>query len=69
MEEKDVELVVQKAHELYPDAKPKMISDRGSQFIANDFKEYIRHIGLKQVLISAGYPQSNGNGKSGIMES
>ena len=60
MEEKDVEFVVQKAHEHYPDANPRLISDRGGQFISKDFKEYLRNIGLKQVFISAGYPQSNG---------
>jgi len=60
MEEKDVELVVEEAHERYPDEHPRLISDRGGQFIAKDFKEYLRNIGLKQVFISAGYPQSNG---------
>jgi len=60
MQEEDVKLVVQKAHERYINEKPKLITDRGSQFIAKDFKEYLKHIGLKQVLISAGYPQSNG---------
>ena len=60
MESKDVEVVVERAHELYPEANPAIICDRGSQFIAKDFREYLRDIGLKQVFISARYPQSNG---------
>ena len=60
MREADVEIVLQKAHELYPDAKPRIISDNGPQFIARDFKEYIRIRGMTHVRTSPYYPQSNG---------
>lgn len=60
MEEKDVELVVQRALERFPGQKPRIISDRGSQFIAKDFKKFIRHVGLNHTFTSVGYPQSNG---------
>lgn len=57
---RDVEIVLQKAHEAFPDARPRIISDRGSQFIAREFKEYIMEVGFKHTLISVGYPQANG---------
>ena len=60
MEEKDVELVVQKALEKFVGTKPRIISDHGSQFIAKDFKRFIRYAGLKHTFTSIGYPQSNG---------
>jgi transposase InsO family protein len=60
MKEKDVELVLQRAYERFPGVKPKIISDRGSQFIGKDFREFIRHLGLTHVVTSPGYPQSNG---------
>lgn len=60
MTELDIEITVQRAHEKYPDAKPKLISDNGSQFIANEFKSYLKEIGLRHVKISPSYPQSNG---------
>ena len=60
MREADVEIVLQKAHELYPDATPRIISDNGPQFIARDFKEYIRLRGMTHVRTSPYYPQSNG---------
>jgi transposase InsO family protein len=60
IEERDVEIVLQKAHEAFPDARPRIISDRGSQFIAREFKEYIMEVGFKHTLISVGYPQANG---------
>ena len=56
----DVEIVLQRATELYPEAKAQIISDNGSQFIAKDFKEFIRLKGLKHVRTSIAYPQSNG---------
>ncbi len=60
MTEVDVECITQRACEKYPDAKPRIISDNGPQFIAKDFKEFIRIAGMTHVRISPGYPQSNG---------
>lgn len=60
MKEPDVELIVQKALEKFPGARPKLISDNGPQFIAIDFKEFIRLCGMTHVRTSPYYPQSNG---------
>lgn len=60
MKESDVELVVQRAREKFPDRRPRIISDNGPQFIASDFKQFIRLTGMTHVRISPGYPQSNG---------
>jgi transposase InsO family protein len=60
MLEEDVEIVVQRAKEKYPNEHPRIISDNGAQFIARDFKELIRHLGMTHVRTSPGYPQSNG---------
>ena len=38
----DVAIILQRARELFPDARPRIISDNGPQFIARDFKEFIR---------------------------
>ena len=46
--------------EKYPHAKPRIISDNGPQFMAHDFKEFIRIAGLTHVRTSPYYPQSNG---------
>lgn len=60
MEETDVETVVQRGLEKHPGEKPRIISDNGPQFIARDFKEFIRLMGLTHVRTSPYYPQSNG---------
>lgn len=60
MTEADVEIVLQRAKEKFPDAKPRIISDNGPQFIAKDFKEFIRISGMTHVKTSPFYPQSNG---------
>jgi putative transposase len=60
MEEVDVETILQRAREAYPDARPRIISDNGPQFIAKDFKEFIRIAGMTHVKTSPYYPQSNG---------
>lgn len=60
MTEKQVELIVQRALERFPGVHPRIISDNGPQFIANDFKAYVRLLGLTHVRITPGYPQSNG---------
>ncbi len=56
----DVETVIQRARERFPDARPRIISDNGPQFIARDFKEFIRLAGMTHVRTSPYYPQSNG---------
>jgi transposase InsO family protein len=53
-------VTLQVARELYPDAKPRIISDNGPQFIAKDFKEFVRVSGMTHVRTSPYYPQSNG---------
>jgi putative transposase len=60
MTELDVETILQRARELFPDASPRIISDNGPQFIAKDFKEFIRIAGMTHVKTSPYYPQSNG---------
>jgi len=60
MTERDVETIVQRGLERYPDAKPRIISDNGPQFIARDFNEFIRVAGITHVRTSPYYPQSNG---------
>jgi transposase InsO family protein len=60
MTELDVETILQRARELFPNATPRIISDNGPQFIARDFKEFIRLAGMTHVKTSPYYPQSNG---------
>lgn len=60
MTEREVECIVQHARELHPDTRARIISDNGPQFIARDFKEFIRITGMSHVRITPGYPQSNG---------
>lgn len=60
MESSDIEIILQAAKEKYPEAKPRVISDNGPQFIAKDFKEFIRVSGMTHVRTSPFYPQSNG---------
>jgi putative transposase len=60
MTEGEVEIILQRAKEKHPDASPRVISDNGPQFIAKDFKEFIRISGMTHVRTSPYYPQSNG---------
>jgi len=60
MTEADVEVILQRAREKVPEARPQIISDNGPQFIARDFKEFIRMSGMTHVKTSPFYPQSNG---------
>jgi putative transposase len=60
MREADAEIVIQRAREAYPGVRPRIISDNGPQFIAKDFKEFIRLWQTTHVFCSPYYPQSNG---------
>jgi len=58
--EADIEVILERAKEKYQEAKPRIISDNGPQFIARDFKEFIRISGMTHVRTSPYYPQSKG---------
>jgi transposase InsO family protein len=60
MTERDVETIVQRALEQHPGVTPRIISDNGPQFIAKDFKTFVRLMGMTHVRTSPFYPQSNG---------
>jgi len=60
MKEREVELVLQKAKEKHPEARPRLISDNGPQFVAREFKQFVRLSGMDHVRTSPYYPQSNG---------
>jgi putative transposase len=60
MKEGEVETIVQRALEKFPGVTPRIISDNGPQFVAKEFKEFIRIRGMSHVRTSPYYPQSNG---------
>jgi transposase InsO family protein len=60
MTEANIEILLEHAKEKFPEARPRIISDNGPQFIAKDFKEFIRISGMTHVRTSPYYPQSNG---------
>ncbi len=60
MTEAEIEILIERAKEKFPQARPRIISDNGPQFIARDFKEFIRISGMTHVKTSPYYPQSNG---------
>ena len=60
MTEQDELTILQRAREKFPNETPRIISDNGSQFLAKDFKQFIRICGMTHVRTSPYYPQSNG---------
>jgi putative transposase len=60
MQESDIEIIRQRARERVPQARPRIISDNGPQFIAKEFKTFIRLMGMTHVRTSPCYPQGNG---------
>ncbi|MBL8743730.1 MAG: transposase family protein, partial [Myxococcales bacterium] len=49
MTEADVECILERARDKHPGERPRIISDNGPQFIAKDFKEFIRLTGMTHV--------------------
>ncbi len=64
MKEEEVEQIIQRARERFPGVTPRIISDNGPQFVAKDFKDFIRICGMTHVKTSPYYPQSNGYASS-----
>ena len=64
MTEADVETILQRGREAFPGVTPRIISDNGPQFVAREFKEFVRLCGMTHVRTSPYYPQSNGKVES-----
>src|SRR4051812_37669382 len=60
MTERDVEMIVQRARERFPGARPRIISDNGPQFVSWEFQRFIRLSGMTHGRTSPYYPQSHG---------
>ena len=60
MKEADVEIIIQRARERFAGVHPRIISDNGPQFIAKEFKTFVRMCGMTHVRTTPFYPQSNG---------
>jgi transposase InsO family protein len=60
MKEEEIEIILQRAKEKFSDARPRIISDNGPQFVSRYFKEFVRFSGMTHVRTSPYYPQSNG---------
>lgn len=60
MTDRDIQIVLQRAREKYPDARPRIISDNGPQYVSKDFKAFLAFCQMTHVRTSPYYPQSNG---------
>ena len=66
MKEWEVETIGQRGLERFHGEKPRIISDNGPQFIARDFKSFVRIQGLTHVRTSPYYPQSTESWNAGM---
>jgi hypothetical protein len=64
MTEADIEIILQGAKEKHPEARPRVISDNGPQFIAKDFKKFIRISGMTHVRTSPFLPAIEREGRA-----
>ena len=60
MKEFNVEVLITKAKELYPDAKPRIIHDNGAQYVCDDFKKLLALLEIEDSKTRPFHPQSNG---------
>jgi transposase InsO family protein len=56
----EVEILLEHARAKFPGVQPVLITDNGPQFIAKDFKSYLRFVGITHRRTRFFYPQSNG---------
>jgi len=56
----DIEILLERALAKFPGVKPVLITDNGPQFIAKDFKGYLKEVGITHRRTRFYYPQSNG---------
>lgn len=58
--EQDAQIVIQRAREAHPEAKPRLITDQGGPYKARECKTFINQWQASHVMTSPYYPQSNG---------
>lgn len=56
----DVEIMLERAREKFPDENPVLITDNGPQFIAREFRNYLQLVGITHRRTRFFHPQSNG---------
>jgi transposase-like protein len=55
-----VETFVQRVKDKYPDSRPMLITDNGSQFISLDFKRLVSNLQITHVRSRRNHPETNG---------
>jgi transposase InsO family protein len=60
MKEREIEVIIHACLEKYPGFRPRIISDNGPQFVAKEFKSFVRECQITHVRTAPYYPQSNG---------
>jgi hypothetical protein len=63
-----VETIIQRGRETYSDARPRMISDSGPQFITKEIKEFIRIRGMAHVKTSPFIPKATVSSNAGLRQ-
>ncbi|AEF81422.1 DDE-type integrase/transposase/recombinase [Leadbettera azotonutricia] len=56
----NAEILISRTHERHPEARPRIISDNGGQFVSKDFRDLIMLLELEQTFTAPAHPQSNG---------
>jgi transposase InsO family protein len=56
----DVTLVVQGALDRHPGESPRIVHDRGTQFVSREWKGFVREAGLLDIRTALAHPESNG---------
>jgi len=60
MTARDVTDVVHRALEKFPQERPRIVHDNGTQFTSRDFRSLIKRFSLEQIRIRIHHPESNG---------
>ncbi|RLC63226.1 MAG: IS3 family transposase [Chloroflexi bacterium] len=60
MRAQEIAEIIAQALEKVPGIKPRIVRDNGSQFVAREWREVMRHFELEEVPIRVRHPESNG---------
>jgi len=60
MRAQEIAEIIATALEKVPGKKPRIVRDNGSQFLAKEWREVIRHFELEEIPIRVRHPESNG---------